>query len=149
MVTFLSSPEVRKTQPGAWEFIKFWIGYSDAGQAAITCADGGWIPVSGSVIEHPPFQDYLESNPLFQPFVELAASPHQYPIPQVPGAAMFRRTVENAAYDAMTHPDRPVAEVLAESERQIQAHLDRVLEVTPAISRATREIQNETWPNRE
>lgn len=128
---FFVVPRGAKNAPGAWEFMKFWIGYTDAGQAARTCSEGGWIPVSSEVTGHPTFIRFLESNPLFTTFVELAASPHQYPIPQVPGAAMFRRTVENAAYQAMAHPDQPALKFLSEAKSRIQDHLDRAGKVTP------------------
>ena len=56
----------------------------DAGQAANTCAAGGWIPVSESVVEHGSFQKFLDEQPLFREFVRLAASPSQFPVPVVP-----------------------------------------------------------------
>jgi multiple sugar transport system substrate-binding protein len=129
---FFVIPSGAKNSAGAWEFMKFWIGYSDAGQAAQTCAEGGWIPVSKAVIEHEVFQDFIEENHLFAGFVELATSANQFPIPQVPGAAMFRRTVEDAAYQAMTKPDRPALEFLEIAEERIQDHLDRVILTIPS-----------------
>ncbi len=38
---------------------------------------------------------------LFTKLVDLAGSENQFPVPVIPGAAMFKRTVESAAYEAM------------------------------------------------
>ena len=123
---FFVIPRGAKNSKGAWEFAKFWIGYSDPVQAARTCADGGWIPVSQSVTQNPTFQTYLDNNPLFKSFVDLAASKNQFPTPQVVGAAMFRRTVESAAYEAMSNPDKSVDTILSDAQSRIQSQLDRV-----------------------
>jgi multiple sugar transport system substrate-binding protein len=128
---FFVVPRGAKNPAGAWQFMKFWIGHAEPAQAAKTCAEGGWIPVSARVIEHEEFQRFLDANPMFQPFVELAASPNQFPIPQVPGAAMFRRTVEDAAYRAMSNPQQPVKSILEEAEFRIQQHLDRAAMTIP------------------
>ena len=122
---FFVVPNGAKNSQGAWEFAKFWIGYTKPNEAAKTCASGGWIPVSRSVTQSSEFKDYLQQNPLFAKFVELAESPNQFPVPPVVGAALFRRTVEGAAYEAMTHPDRDVGEILQQANREIQAHLER------------------------
>ncbi|MFK7769991.1 MAG: extracellular solute-binding protein [Mariniblastus sp.] len=122
---FFVVPRGAKNTKGAWEFAKFWIGYADSAQAAKTCADGGWIPVSKSVTDSEQFRTYLKTDPLFAKFVDLAASPNQFPIPQVVGAAMFRRTVEGAAYEAMNAPNKPVKEILTAADQRIQEQLDR------------------------
>ncbi len=110
---------------GAWEFIRFWIGLDQAEIAAQTCAAGGWIPVSQQVVETKEFQKFLTENRLFQTFVDLANSPSQFPTPAIPGAPMFQRTVESAAYEAMSHPDRPVGPVLNQANRRIELQLQR------------------------
>ncbi len=122
---FFVVPRGARNTAGAWAFAKFWIGYEDPEQAAKTCAAGGWIPVSQSVTHSKGFQDYLQSNPLFETFVDLAASPNQFPTPQVVGAAMFRRTVEGAAYEAMNNVTKPVEEILADAQQRIQRQLNR------------------------
>lgn len=123
---FFVVPAGAKNGTGAWEFIKFWIGEIDSGQAAKTCAEGGWIPVRQTVIDDPVFQQFLDRQPLFRPFVELATSENQYPFPIVRGAAMFRRTVEDAAYQAMQHPEQSPLEILTAAEIRIQNQLDRL-----------------------
>lgn len=122
---FFVVPRGAKNAAGAWAFAKFWIGYQDPSQAARTCMEGGWIPVSDSVTQTDSFQNYLASSPMFRTFVELAASPNQFPTPQVVGAAIFRRTVERAAYDAMTYVERPVDTILDDANRRIEEQLDR------------------------
>lgn len=123
---FFVVPSGSKNRAGAWAFAKFWIGYTDPGEAAITCRDGGWIPVSAAVTQHPEFQKYLDSHPIFETFVSLSASPNQFPTPPVVGAAMFQRTVEGAAYEAMSHVERSPHEILKDANQRIQKQLDRV-----------------------
>ncbi len=123
---FFVVPRGAKNPEGAWEFMKFWIGFQNPKQAAETCVAGGWIPVSQSVVDSPNFQKHLLEDDLFAQFVELASSPNQYPVPQLPGAQMFRRTIESAAYQAMIHPEKPAEEILNSARAEIQAHLDRI-----------------------
>jgi multiple sugar transport system substrate-binding protein len=123
---FFVIPKGAKNSKGAWEFIKFWIGFSDPHQAAMTCADGGWIPVNQTVVETDEFQKFLQSDPLFAQFVDLAKSSNQFPIPVIPGAPMFKRTVESATYDIMASPDADVEKILEKATQEIQAHLDAI-----------------------
>ncbi len=125
---FFVVPSGARNSTGAWEFIKFWIGFNQESQAAKTCAAGGWIPVSQSVVDDPLFQAYLDKNPMFAKFVELAGSPNQFPIPQVPGAAFFKRTIEAAGYEAMNNPEKSAVEILKTANERIQKHLDRARE---------------------
>ncbi len=123
---FFVVPVGARNTAGAWEFAKFWIGFRHPEQAARTSAAGGWIPVSQEVVDTDAFQEYLKKSPLFREFVELAASPNQFPIPQVPGAAFFRRAVEGAGFEALNYPQRSVKEILAATNVRIQQQLDRV-----------------------
>ncbi len=122
---FFVVPKGARNSKGAWEFIKFWIGFTNSQQAAKTCADGGWIPVSQDVVDTKEFQAFLKRDPLFAKFVKLAASPNQFPVPVIPGAPMFRRTVESSAYQLMADPDLDSRTILQEAQTQIQTHLDR------------------------
>ncbi|MGY8747035.1 MAG: hypothetical protein ACKVHR_03110 [Pirellulales bacterium] len=94
-------------------------------QAAKTCALGGWIPVSRTVTQNPQFQNDLDENPLFHTFIELTESPIQFPIPSVVGAAMFRWTIEQAAFKAFGDSSANVGKILNAAEHQIQQHLNR------------------------
>lgn len=124
---FFLVPRGAKNREGAWEFMKFWSGFgSHEANAAETCVAGGWIPVSTAVSDHPTFQDYLQREPLFATFVELAAEPNQIPTPVIPGAAYFQRTVNDTAATAMYVEAAPDAKQLLEQAAvKIQAHLDR------------------------
>ncbi|MDP6446860.1 MAG: extracellular solute-binding protein, partial [Pirellulaceae bacterium] len=111
---------------GAWEFMKFWSGFpATSGDAAKTCADGGWIPVSQRVVDEPAFQDFLAARPLFRQFVELAASPNQEPIPIVPGAAFFDRAVRDAGGDAMQSDNQSPRQILERANSRVNEHLTR------------------------
>ena len=84
---FFLIPRGAPQAAGAWEFIKFWIGFEGhAASAAETCIEGGWIPVAAEVVNEPKFQAYLAEEPLFAEFVRLAGSPNQVPTPITPGA---------------------------------------------------------------
>ncbi len=99
---FFIIPRGAKQPAGAWEFMKFWVGFDGKqDQAAKTCASGGWIPVSKTVTETKSFQNYLLENPLFSEFVKLAASPNQFPTPVIPAAPFYLREVNSAVQDVM------------------------------------------------
>ncbi|MEL7500313.1 MAG: extracellular solute-binding protein [Planctomycetota bacterium] len=134
---FFVFPRNARNRSGAWEFAKFWIGYQSTDQAAKTCIEGGWIPVSQSVVESPEFKKYTDANPLFGKFVELASSPNQFPTPPVVGAAMFKRAVESASYDAM-FTDKPIEEILQSTNQTIQQQLDRQQRRLEEAPKATR-----------
>ena len=109
---FFVVPSGAKNPRGAWAFAKFWIGVTDRRVAADTCRRGGWIPVSRSVISTESFQAYLNENPMFRTFVELANSPNQHPTPPVVGAGQIKRALEDAGYRAMYDADSDSAELL-------------------------------------
>jgi multiple sugar transport system substrate-binding protein len=99
---FFLIPRGASNPEGAWEFMKFWSGFGgQEAEAAATCAAGGWIPVSSSVVAHPVFQHYLADHPLFATFVRLAAGRHQVPRPNLPGASQLDRELWQAAEQAM------------------------------------------------
>ena len=123
---FFLMPRGGKNTEGAWEFMKFWTGFSGyEKQAAETCVKGGWIPVSEEVVREPKFQEFLDEQPLFAEFVRLAASPDQVPTPTIPGAGFFYRTINNAAAKAMyVDSSASPRELLDEATFNIRAHLD-------------------------
>ncbi len=112
---------------GAWAFIRFWCGFGGhEAEAAQTSVAGGWIPVSQQVVDQPRFQQFLEEEPLFQTFIELAGSENQFPVPVIPGAPLFNNEVMNVAERAMTSPAEPdLKQLLGDAQRRIQAHLDQ------------------------
>ena len=123
---FFLVPKGAKNTPGAVAFMKFWIGLGDPEQAAITCAAGGWIPVSQEVVQTDLFQAFLDEKPLFREFVRLASSQNQTPIPVIPGAPMFKREVEKAAANAMATPTQAAEDILRASNTIIQRRLDKL-----------------------
>lgn len=120
-------PRGAKSSRGAWEFIKFWCGFDGhEPQAAETCVSGGWIPVSQAVVDQPTFAQFLEEEPLFQNFIDLAGSQNQYPVPVIPGAPFFNNEVKNVSEAAMASPTKPdLARMLEDAQKRIQLHIDR------------------------
>ena len=99
-------PHGAKQAGGAWEFMKFWSGFSHEKEgseieAARICSQGGWVPVSQKVVETERFEGFLEKKPLFRLFVELASSEHQHPTPALPVASFYYRELISAAEDVM------------------------------------------------
>jgi len=119
---FFVVPRGAKCREGAWEFVKFWIGLENPDRAAGFCADGGWIPAFRTVANSTSFQAYLSERPLFAEFVRLAASPNQFPVPVIPGAPYFKRTIEQTAADIMRQPDQS-KRLLEQARINIQRHL--------------------------
>ena len=115
-----------KNPAGAWEFMKFWSGFGGhEAEAAETCIAGGWLPVAPAVARQPQFAAYLEEQPLLRVFVDLAAKPHQVPIPVIPGAAYFQRTIDDTTTKSLQLKDAPAPrELLRQATRDIQSHLD-------------------------
>lgn len=123
---FFLVPRGAKNPAGAWAFMRFWIGLDDPVSAAETCAAGGWVPVSETVIRHPRFQQHMREHPLFSEFVELASSDQLFPFPQVAGAMFAKRTIESAADEAVAHPERSAADLLRQAGQRIQSQLERI-----------------------
>ena len=123
---FFVIPKGAKNPRGAMAFARFWIGLDDPHAAAETCAAGGWIPVSVEVIDDPRFQSYLRESPLFETFVQLAASENQFPYPQVAGAAFFKRTIDATVARVLATPNASATDALDEANRQIEGHLQGI-----------------------
>ncbi len=122
---FFVVPSGAQCPRGAWEFAKFWIGFTDADRAAEWYVDGGWIPASEEVVATEPFRNYLEVTPLFQTFVDLAGSKNQFPVPAVQGAAAFKREVEALAWDALMRPmdDQQLDRRVQQCQREVDGYL--------------------------
>ncbi|MFI4875026.1 MAG: extracellular solute-binding protein [Blastopirellula sp. JB062] len=122
-------PRGAQNAAGAWEFMKFWSGLGHEAEAAETCVDGGWIPVSAQVTREPKFQAFLKSEPLFAQFVDLAGSQHQYPVPVVPGGAFFNNEIKDVAEIAMLGSVEPDCRtLLQQATRVIQRQVDAARE---------------------
>jgi multiple sugar transport system substrate-binding protein len=122
---FFVVPKGSRNPAGALAFMKFWSGFDGhEAEAAVTCAAGGWIPVSPHVVKQPSFERYLRGNALFAKFVELASSPNQVPWPVTPGATYFQREITRTCEEAMYRDDAPPSDVmLREAATRIRARL--------------------------
>jgi len=122
---FFLVPRGSNNPAGAWAFMKFWSGFGgNESAAAEACAAGGWIPASQQVVRQPAFQEYLQQQPMFETFVELAGSPNQVTIPPVPVAAFYQSEVIRAAEAAMylgKSPEAVLQQAAEEVRRQLQA----------------------------
>ncbi len=119
---FFIIPRGAQHQQGAWEFMKFWIGFEgNVDATARTCIQGGWIPVSPTVANSPVFAGYLKDHPLFATFVKLAASPNQIPRPNIVQAQTLDRELRNAASTAIYKSTAgSPGELLQAAEERIQ-----------------------------
>ena len=106
--------------------MKFWSGFGGfEREAALTAAQGGWIPASPHVAARPEFQQYLQDHPKFRTFVNLSHSPNQFPTPNVPVQAYFFDRVNQAAQEALALKKSP-QQALDEATRDVQTQLDAV-----------------------
>ena len=119
---FFLVPKQAENPGGAWAFMKFWCGFPDgAARAAELCARGGWIPVSAHVTQAPPFQAYLEDQPLFASFVDLAGSSTQVPRPNIPGGPTLDRELRGLAERVMMEPGQhPLTAALHDLQSRFQ-----------------------------
>jgi len=123
---FFVVPRQAKHKQGAWEFMKFWVGFEkNAAGAAEACASGGWIPVSPAVVEQPAYQQALERWPLLKKFIRLAASPNQVPVPAVPVASLYYQRIVQAAQAVLYRGEDPQT-ALRQATDQVRARLQEV-----------------------
>ncbi len=127
---FFIVPRGAKQTAGAWEFMKFWSGFGHEVEAAQACAAGGWVPVSQQVVDQPVFQQFLQERPLFNTFVNLAASENQFPRPPLPVASFYDRELTAAAQDVMYRGDDP-SERLQRAANRVRRQLAGVVTRSP------------------
>lgn len=128
---FFVVPRQARNKQGAWEFMKFWVGFDDESPGSTTgaaqvCAEGGWIPVSQSVVDEPAYQLALEQRPLLREFVRLAASPNQLPVPALPVASTYYQQVVQAA-QAVLYRGKEPAEALQRATDFTRARLQEAI----------------------
>ena len=123
---FFVVPRQARQKQGAWEFMKFWVGFEgSAAGTAQACADGGWIPVSQSVVQQPAYQQALVQQPLLSEFVRLASSPNQLPVPPLPVGSIYNQQVTQAAQDVLYRGDDP-EQALRRAADEVRARLREV-----------------------
>jgi multiple sugar transport system substrate-binding protein len=81
---FMIIPTTARQKEGAWDFIRYWSGFSDLEASAQCFNDGGWLPLSPKVVQTKTFQKWLQENQQFQTFLDIAASANCQPLPPVP-----------------------------------------------------------------
>ncbi len=69
-------PRGSRQPEGAWEFIRFWSGFSEPERAAEFYLWGGWLPITDAIAHSPAYRAYLRRHPALQTFLDLAASPN-------------------------------------------------------------------------
>ncbi|EAQ82083.1 extracellular solute-binding protein [Blastopirellula marina] len=122
-------PRGANNAAGAWAFMKFWSGLGHEAEAAKTCVAGGWIPVSAQVAQQAEFQTFLQAEPMFAQFVDLAGSENQYPVPVVPAGAFFNNEIKSVAERAMLRAAAPDCRtMLQDATRVIQRQIDAAQE---------------------
>lgn len=125
---FFVVPKMAGQKEGAWEFMKFWVGFANnPSDAATACAAGGWIPVAQEVVDQPPFRQAIEDRPLLGEFVRLAASQNQVPVPALPVASSYYQQVVQAAQAVMYRGDDPT-EALKRAAEHTRARLTEVMD---------------------
>src|SRR5262249_38988028 len=84
VTNFLTIPKVAKEIDGAWEFIRFWTGLVQPARAAEYYPWFGWMPMSARQAQTPVYQTYLNNNPQYRTFLEVALSKNIVITPPVP-----------------------------------------------------------------
>lgn len=94
---YMIVPISAKQKAGAWEFLKFWTGLDNPDRAATFYNMGGWLPYSPAVANSPTFQKWLKTNPQFQAFLDILASPNCKAPPPIPNLSFL--------YDLLTRAE--------------------------------------------
>lgn len=118
---FFIVPRKCRCPDGAWAFMKYWSGFGGYEHiAAAHLAEGGWIPPSPQVALQPEYQTFLNRQPLFRKFVELASSPNQTPRPNLRGTVTLDREVRAVAEEAcMRGGPESVPEILKRGQSRL------------------------------
>jgi multiple sugar transport system substrate-binding protein len=99
---YMIIPVSAKQTQGAWEFLKFWTGLDNPDRAAAFYNMGGWLPYSPAVANSPTFQRWLKTDPQFQAFLDILASPNCKAPPAI-ADLQFLRDLMTAAEDDAVH----------------------------------------------
>lgn len=98
---YMIVPISAKEKHGAWEFLKFWTGLDDPDRAATFYNMGGWLPYSPAVANSPTFQKWLKTNPQFQAFLDILASPNCKAPPPIPNLSFLNDLIFRAEDQAL------------------------------------------------
>lgn len=132
---FMIIPRGAKNPRGAWEFMKFWTGWTggddpDLQRAGARSAEfyvwGGWLPAGRTIPTQPAYQEYMARYPAFRTFVDLIQSPDVQVTPQVPVQQFFLDRL-GANVEAVMRGRKSPEAALQTVERETQEELRRVL----------------------
>ena len=115
---YMVIPREAKEPEGAWEFMKFWIGFDNAEAAGTNIADMGWLPYCNRVAQSSTYRAYVAKYPQFAPFVDLVQSPNLVAAPVGPIQTYVMDQIQKAD-DAATRLSLTPAESLAQLQHSI------------------------------
>lgn len=104
---YMIVPISAKQKQGAWEFLKFWTGLDNPDRAATFYNMGGWLPFSPAVANSPTFQKWLKSNPQFQAFLDILASPNCKAPPPIANLQFLNDLISRAESQAVLGDSTP------------------------------------------
>jgi multiple sugar transport system substrate-binding protein len=90
---FMVIPKGARNPKGAWEFTKYWAGFTNPEAAGKIATMGGWLPLFPSVVKTKSYQNYLKEYPQFKTFVNMLPSQNVQPLPPVPYSQFLYDTV--------------------------------------------------------
>jgi multiple sugar transport system substrate-binding protein len=121
---YMIVPISAKQKHGAWEFLKFWTGLDNPDRAAKFYNMGGWLPYSPAVAKSPTFQRWLKSNPQFQAFLDILASPNCKAPPPIANLSFLNDLINRAENQAVLGSISP-KQALVELEAKFREERDK------------------------
>ncbi len=121
---YLMIPKAAQNKKGAWEFIKFWIGFDDPEAGAQNMAEMGWLPYSEKVANSKTYQKYLKDYPEFATFVDLMKSPYLATPPSGP----FQAFVSDQLWkvdESVTRGNETATLALEKAQKAIDIEIQR------------------------
>lgn len=117
-------PTAAKHAKGAWQFMKFWIGFDDPEKGSVNVADMAWLPFSQRVADCAGYQAYLKRYPKFRAFLDMMSSPNLAIPPQGPLEAYTIDQMQ-LANDAVSHGSAGPGQALKQMDDAIQREASR------------------------
>ena len=120
---FMVVPTSARHVEGAWEFMKFWSGFSDPESAAEFHTWGGWLPALPTVAKTRAYQAYLEKYPQFRVFLDLMSSDSLQATPPVPYQVYLSdriSAVDQAAARGAISPQEAMSTLVHDIDLELQ-----------------------------
>ncbi|MBS1707697.1 MAG: extracellular solute-binding protein, partial [Armatimonadetes bacterium] len=121
---YLLIPKAGKCPKGAWEFIKYWIGFDDHETGAKNMAEMGWLPYGADVVETATYQKFLREYPQYATFVKLMYSPYLVTQPVGPYQAYVVNQLTKVDESVSRGTDKPVS-ALDKAQHNIDVEVRR------------------------